>query len=440
MRPLATLVTALLVTLSPCHLVTLSPCHAEEWPGWRGPRGDGTSLESGVPLEWGPKKNVRWKVAIPGIGHSSPAIWGDRVFVTTCIEDERPKGKKLDKKAPRTGKRVLLCLDRRTGTVTWQRTILSGKLEPKHPLNSFASGTPVTDGTHVWVSFLDDPDMRVYCYDVAGNKVWEKSPGKLLSVHGFCTSPILHKNLLILNGDQDARAYLVALDKKTGAERWRADRPNRTRSYCTPILIPDPKRPGVTQLVLSGSKCVTGYNADTGDLLWIHRGPTEQYVASLVYLDGVLFLTTGFPHRHLMGISPEGEGDVTGSKHVRWHIPHKINRDHGASYVPSPLGHDGHFFVVSDAGYLSCLEAKTGKRLWMRQLGTRHSASPVLVQGHLVVPDDDGITWVVKAGPAFEVVHKNVLGEAIFASPAVSRGQLFLRGEKHLYCIGRARN
>jgi outer membrane protein assembly factor BamB len=423
----------LLAAFLTASFLTTALCPAEEWPGWRGPRGDGTSLETGAPLKWGPKENVRWKVAIPGIGHSSPIVWGDRVFVTTCIEEEKGA-----RKAERTGKRVLICLDRRNGATLWQRTVLTAKLERKHGLNSFASGTPATDGKHVWLSFLDYPNMRVYCYDVAGNKVWEKSPGKLLSVHGFCTSPVLHKELVILNGDQDAKAYIVALDKKTGAERWRADRPNRTRSYCTPILLPCPKRPGVTQLILSGSKCVTGYNADTGELLWLHKGPTEQYVASLVHLDGALFLTTGFPERHLMAFDAEGEGDITESKHVRWHIPHNVNRERGASYVPSPIGHKGHFFVVSDAGYLSCLEAKTGKRVWMRPLGRRHSASPVLVEGHLIVPDDDGNTWVVKAGPKFEVVHKNVLGESIYASPAVSRGQLFLRGKKHLYCIGAA--
>jgi outer membrane protein assembly factor BamB len=194
----------------------------------------------------------------------------------------------------------------------------------------------------------------------------------------------------------------------------------------------------VTQLVLSGSKSVTGYNADTGELLWYHKGPTEQYVASLVHLDGVLFLTTGFPQHHLMGLSAESEGNITDSKHVLWHIPHNVNKDRGASYVPSPVAHDGHFFVVSDPGYLSCVEAKTGRRVWMHKLGRRHSASLLLLQGHLIIPDDDGTTWVIKAGPKFEVVHKNALGEGIFASPAVSRGQLFLRGEKHLYCIGAA--
>jgi outer membrane protein assembly factor BamB len=405
---------------------------AEDWPAWRGPRGDGTSLETGVPLEWGKGKNVRWQVRVPGVGHSSPVVHGDRIFLTTCVEVESRKAKG---KATGSGKRMLLCLDRRSGKVLWERTVLTAPLERKHSLNSFASATPATDGKHVYVAFLDYPYMRAYCYDIQGNKVWERSPGKLLSVHGFCSSPVLHKGLVILNGDQDAQAYIVALDKQTGEERWRADRPNRTRSYCTPILLPCPKRAGVTQLILSGSKSVTGYDADTGRLLWHLDGPTEQYVASLVHQDGVLFLTTGFPERHLMGISPLGEGNITGTKHVLWHQDHG-RRDRFASYVPSPIAHAGLFFVVSDPGYLTCVEAKTGNRLWMQKLGRRHSASPVLLQGNLIIPDDDGNTWVVKAGPKFELVRKNVLGEPIYASPAVSHGQMFLRGERHLFCIG----
>jgi outer membrane protein assembly factor BamB len=399
---------------------------AEEWPGWRGPRGDGTSTETGVPLTWSKTENIVWKTPIPGIGHSSPIVWGDRIFVTSCIEDE--------------GKRLLLALDRRTGKVLWERVVLTARLEGKHKLNSYASSTPATDGKHVWVSFLQFPDMQVACYDFEGNKVWQKSPGKLLSMHGFCSSPILHKDFVILNGDQDAkgndRAYLVALDRNTGAEKWRIDRPNRTRSYCTPILIQSPGRPGVTQMVLSGSKCVTGYDADTGKLLWIHQGPTEQYVASLVYHDGVLFLTTGFPEHHLMGFDPDGQGDITKSKYVLWHIPDADNGPKGASYVPSPIATDGFFFVVSDPGYLGCIEAKTGKRLWMERLGRHHSASPVRIDGHLYFVDDDGTTWVVKASDQFEVVAKNRLGEECYASPAVSHGRLFLRALNNLYCIG----
>lgn len=408
-------------------LFVLSPgvVLAENWPGWRGPRGDGTSHETALPLTWSESNNVRWKTPIPGKGHSSPIAWGNRVFVSTCLENE--------------GERVLICLDRRSGSILWQRVVLIAPLEKKHSLNSYASATPVTDGKHVWVAFLAYPDMQVACYDFNGNRVWMRSPGKLLSVHGFCSSPILHKNLVILNGDQDAQAYLVALDKDTGAERWRIDRPNRTRSYCTPILIHAKNKPNVTQLVLSGSKCVTGYDADTGNLLWIIDGPTEQYVASLVFLDDVLFLTTGFPEFHLMGISPEGQGNITHSKYVRWHIPHKINRvnsNSGASYVPSPIAANGHFYVVSDTGYLSCLETQTGKRLWKNKLARHVSASPVLAGGYLYFIDDDATTYVLKANAEFTVLHTNKLDDECYASPAVSQGQIFVRGLHHLYCIG----
>lgn len=395
---------------------------AENWPGWRGPRGDGISFEQNLPLTWSETKNIRWKTPIPGKGHSSPIIWGERVFVTTCLEEK--------------GERVLLCLNRRDGAILWQRVVLTAKLEKKHPLNSFASATPITDGKHVWAAFLAYPDMQVACYDFDGNKVWSRSPGKLLSVHGFCSSPILYKNLVILNGDQDAKAYLVALDKETGEERWRIDRPNRTRSYCTPILIHAKNKPDVTQLVLSGSKCVTAYDADSGKLLWILDGPTEQYVASLVYLDDILFLTTGFPEYHLMGLSPEGEGNITKSKYVRWHIPHKVNGRDGASYVPSPIAAGGHFYVASDTGYLSCLEPKTGERLWRKKLARHVSASPVLADGHLYFVDDDGVAHVLKANGEFSVLYKNKLDDEFYASPAISEGQIFLRGLHHLYCIG----
>src|SRR5262249_37255760 len=163
--------------------------------------------ETGIPLEWSTTKNVLWKAEVPGLGYSSPVVHGDNVFLTTCVESSRKEGR-----------RYLLCLDRRTGKERWRRLVLTAPLEPKHGLNSYASATPATDGQHIYVAFLDVPYMRVYCYDAGGHKVWEKSPGKLLSRHGFCSSPILHKGLVILNGDQDAQGYLVALDRATGAQ------------------------------------------------------------------------------------------------------------------------------------------------------------------------------------------------------------------------------
>jgi hypothetical protein len=384
-----------------------------DWPAWRGPHGDGRSDEASAPTRWSATENIHWKVRVPGKGHSSPIVFGDRVFLTTALESHE--------------KRMLLCYNRLDGKPIWEREVLRAPLEQRHDRNSYASATPATDGKHVWVSFLQQPTIQLACYDVEGNEVWRKSPGRFSSVHGFCSSPVLHEDLVILNCDQDAKAWIVAYDKATGEERWRADRPNRTRSYCTPLVI---DVDGKKQLVLSGSKSVAAYDPETGKRIWMMDGPTEQFVASLAYADGVLFVTGGFPQLHMLGVDPRGRGNVTRT-HIRWRT-HK-----GVSYVPSPVAHDGHFFVVSDNGLASCFEARTGRLKWKERLGRRHSASAVSAGGRVYFVDDDGETFVVKAAPQFELVAENSLGEACFASPAVSRGQLFIRTVDHLYCIGK---
>ena len=398
---------------------------AEEWPAWRGPRGDGTSTETGVPARWSAAENIVWKAPIPGQGHSSPIVWGDRVFVTTCIESEE--------------KRVLLCFDRATGARLWERVVVTARFEKRNRLNSYASSTPATDGARVWVTFLDFPHVRVVCYDNDGNEVWRKTPGELHAVHGFCSSLIPYKDTVILNADQDAklplRAYIVALDKATGEERWRIDRPNRVRSYTPPAIF---EAAGKMQMVLSGSKCVASYDPDTGKQHWIIDGPTEQFCASLVYTDGVFMMTGGFPSLHILGIRPDGTGNVTDT-HVAWHLrDRKI-----VSYVPSPIARGKYFYVISDGavtstGLATCLEAKTGKKMWSERLGKHHSASPVLAEGRLYFLDDAGVMHVLKAGPEFEVIARNDLGEECRASPAVSRGQIIIRGAENLYCIGAA--
>jgi hypothetical protein len=397
-------------------LLAAFPAIAEDWPAWRGPRGDGTSTETNIPTRWSATENVAWKTPIPGKGHASPVVHGDRIFLTTCIEKE--------------GKRVLFCLDRKIGKPLWERVVLTAKLEEKHRLNSHASSTPATDGRHVWCTFQQDDRMTAVCYTVDGKEVWRQSPGEFHSKHGFCSPPVLFKDLVILNGDQDADAWLVALDKQSGEERWRADRPNKTRSYCPPLIL---EAAGRTQLVLSGSKCVASYDPHTGKQLWFINGPTEQYVASLVYGGGLFFLTCGYPTHHVMGIRPDGSGDVT-ETHVAWH--HRG----GArliSYVPSPIAHGPWFFIVSDEGYASCHDAKTGERLWSQKLGRRHSASLVSAGEHVLFLDDDGNTFVVKAGAKFELIAKNALDEEAYASPAIANGQLFFRTAGHLWCIGK---
>lgn len=395
--------------------------YSENWPAWRGPRGDGTSGETGIPLAWSTNENIAWKTPLVIKGHSSPIVWGGTVFVTGCDENTR--------------ERVVEAYDLATGKRSWRQVCLVADLERKHPENSFASATPATDGERVFASFMAFPRVHLFCYSTSGVLLWKASPGPLLSKHGFCSSPVLFKDTVILNCDQDGDGYLVAYDKATGKERWRVARPNNTRSYCTPFFFPDPDRPGKTQMVLSGSKCVTSYDADSGELLWLHQGPTEQYVASLVRgKDGILFLSTGFPEFHLMGLRPGGRGTIARNQ-VAWHIPHSENGPRGAAYVPSPVAYKDWFYVVSDVGYLGCVEATTGKRLWLEKLGRHNHASPTLVGDRIYIPDDSGITWIVKAGPSFEVLAKNDLREPIFASPAISRGNLILRSRDHLWCV-----
>jgi outer membrane protein assembly factor BamB len=401
------------VTAALILLVIAVSARAENWPQWRGPRTDGTSLETEIPTQWSSTDHVRWKTPIPGKGHSSPIIWNDRLFLTTCLENS------LD--------RQLLCLDRASGKILWQKTVLKAPLEQKHNLNSYASATPATDGKHVWVAFFERPRIELVCYDFDGNEVYRKSPREFHSVHGFCSSPVLYKDLVILNCDQDAPADIVAYDRESGAQVWRAPRPNQTRSYCTPLIR---TLAGREQLMLSGTRCVASYDPNTGKQLWLIDGPTEQFVASLVESKGIVFLTAGFPTFHLLAIDPSGAGNVTNTK-VLWH-------DHrGAAYVPSPIAAGDYFFVVSDDGIASCWHATTGKQMWKHRLGAHHSASPVSAAGNLYYTADDGDTFVFKASPRFEPIGTNSLDEQVRASPAISNGDLFLRGDRHLFCIGR---
>jgi outer membrane protein assembly factor BamB len=386
---------------------------AADWPQWRGPNRDGTSDETGVPLKWSATENVAWKTPIPGKGHSSPIVSGDRVFVTTAIPEEQ--------------KRMLLCLDAKDGKVLWQQVVVTAPLETINGLNSYASSTPATDGKLVFVDFLGRDAMQVASYDFDGKLVWARSPGKWAAQHGFCSSPVLYKDTIILNGDQDGDGYLVAMDKATGETKWKTDRPNKVRSWCPPGLF---DVNGKKQLILSGSKCVAAYDPDTGKEIWIYDGPTVQMVASQVMAEGVVLVTGGYPEKHLVGIRPDGQGNVT-KTHEAWH------ERKGVAYVPSPIAWGQWFFVVADDGQVNCLEAKTGKYVWTEKLGGHHSASPVSAEGRLYFLDDAGTTWVLKAGPTYELLAKNELGEACFASPAISKGHVFVRALHNLYCIGK---
>lgn len=401
----------LLLTLV-CLPMFTSVAAAENWPQWRGPRGDGTSNESNVPTAWGPNENVAWKVPVPGSGHSSPIVWQDRIFVASCLEE--------------SNERLLVCFDRATGRQLWQQVVLESPLEDKHQLNSFASSTPATDGELVYVTFLDQTEMVVAAYDFAGQRRWLVRPGGFSSKHGYCSCPVLFEGTVIVNGDHDGNAYLVSLDKTTGTIRWKIDRENKTRSYVTPLIR---EIDGRTQMILSGSKCVASYDPRDGSRHWIIDGPTEQFVASLVYNGELLFLTAGYPELHMLAIRPDGSGNVTDT-HVAWRTKK------GASYVPSPIAAGDYFLVVSDGGVASCFEAKTGERLWMERLGTHYSSSLVSAGGLVYFTSDEGHTTIIRPGAKLDVVKESDLGEYSYASPAISHGQLIFRGEKHLIAIG----
>ncbi|GEP44415.1 PQQ-like beta-propeller repeat protein [Brevifollis gellanilyticus] len=386
---------------------------AENWPQWRGPRMDGTSLDQGFPSKW-EKDTITWRVELPGSGHASPIVWNDRLFLVATDAD--------------TSERTLLSVDRSNGKVLWQTAVLKSPLEGKHRLNSHASSTPATDGERVFTTFLDGTEVVVSAHDFSGKQVWQVRPGVFASKHGFCSSPILFDDKVIVNCDHDGPGYIVALSRTDGRQLWRIERPNQTRSYCVPIIR---EMDGRVQMVLSGSKCVTSYDPRTGSLLWMMDGPTEQFVASLVHdaKSNHLMLTGGFPEHHILAIKPDGVGNVTDT-HIVW----RTNK--GVSYVPSPICENGWFLIVSDSGIAHCFDAKTGDIAWEERM-KEHHASLVSAEGKVWFINDFGTLRLVKPGKSYKTVVEAELEEKVFASPALSEGQVFIRGEKTLMCLGK---
>ena len=407
-------------------LLVAMPCRAEDWPGWRGPRGDGTSTESNVPTRWDGTsgEKVLWRTKIPGSGYSSPVVYRDTVFVTSCDEDSQT--------------RLLHRLDSQTGQLIWTEEVVKSPLEGMHKLNSRASGTPVTDGTNVFVTFFQTPsttgergdpgEMVVASYDFQGNQNWWAKVGAFSSIHGYCTSPVIYKNLLILNGDHDGASYVLALDKATGEVVWKTPREHQTRSYVTPLLR---EIDGRMQAIMSGSKRIAGFDAESGRRQWWIEGPTEQFVASMVDDENGFYMSAGFPTHHVMSINPGGSGDVSES-HVNWHVTD------AKCYVPSPVVTGGLLIVADDRGIAHCFDTLDGSHLWRKRLGSHFSASLVTVGGLVYMTSDEGVTQVVK--PTRQdaiIVESNELGERVFASPAIANGKLYLRGTESLFCIHR---
>ena len=388
---------------------------AENWPCWRGPRGDGTSLEKDVPTLWSGSNNIAWKAAVPGEGHSSPIIWNERIFLTTALKE--------------TQERVLLCFERGNGNMLWQQTVIRSPLEPKNNENSFASATPATDGERVYVTFLDGDEVVVVAYDFSGKQLWLHRPGRFKSQWGFSHTPVLFEDKVIVVCYSKGENFVVALNRTDGRITWKTPCENPTQSYSPPLIR---KMAGRFQIIAPGNKAVTSYDPQTGKVLWVVEGPSDDSVVTPVYLEkaDLVLSCSSWPNKVLVAIKPDGEGNVTSTK-VVW------KTSEGAPYVPSPIGVGDWFFTSAYAGKAAhCYEAATGKILWKEPMGLHH-ASPVSANGLIYFLNDDGVTHVVKAGPSFELVARNELGEKTYASPAVSGGQIFLRSFRHLYCIGR---
>jgi hypothetical protein len=392
---------------------SLNFARAENWPGWRGPRSDGTCIEQDVPTNWDPA-GALWKTELPGKGHASAIVWGDRVFTVTGMTE--------------TQERILLCIDRTSGKILWQQTVVQGPLEKINKENSYASGTPATDGQRVYVTFRVGDDIVVAAHDLAGGRqLWLVRPGTHAGEWGFSNEPVLYKDKVIIDGDSKGDSFLIALSRDDGRTLWRKNRTNKGISYSAPFIR---EMAGHAQLIQCGDRCVAGFDPDTGEQFWTVDGPSEEFVATPVYSDkaGLVFISSSWPKRVLLAIRPDGRGNVT-QTHIAW------QDTKGAPYVPSMIVAGDFLLSVNSGGTAFCYEAATGEVLWQEKL-ERHHASPVLVGGLVFFINDNGQVNVIKPGSQFECVATYELGEQCYASPAISDGRIYLRGFKHLFCIG----
>jgi len=412
----------------------------ENWPQWRGPLGIGIAPEGDPPLVWNEADgtNIRWKTEIPGRGHSTPIVWGDRIFLTAAIPFGAPlpprpstaAGNHDNLPVTHRQKFVALAVSRSSGKILWQQTLREAlPQEQGHYTASLASNSPVTDGEHLFAFF---GSFGLYCLDINGRLVWKADFGPMKSLHGHGdgSSPALYQGTLIVNWDHEGDSFLVALDKRTGKERWKVRR-NEVTSWATPLII---EHAGKPQVIVSGTSRIRGYDLASGDVLWECGGLSSNIVASPVSGDGMVFAGSSYDMRALLAIRLDGAaGDITGTGQVAW------SRSRGTPYVPSPLLYEGGlYFLTHYQGVLSRVDARTGEDRpgpFRLEGITNVYASPVAAAGRIYISDLLGNTVVVSSGDAPRILARNRLSESISASAAIAGKQLFLRGEKHLYCL-----
>jgi outer membrane protein assembly factor BamB len=446
-----------------------SPAQAIEnaesnWHQWRGPNGNGLASQGNPPTEWNAEKNINWKTPIPGKGSASPIVWGDKIFVLTAIDTGQPdpnapappaeEAQEQEEDNSGEGRRgrgrrggfggrfggdsgprnihqfVVLCLDRHTGDVFWQKTARDAvPHESKHGDNTYASGSPTTDGHRLWATF---GSQGIFCYDLDGKLVWEKDLGDMQTRNGFGegASPKLHNDTLIVPWDQESGSKLYALDAATGDIKWEKDRDEVT-TWITPVVV---EAAGKTQIIINGDNRIRSYDLATGDVIWECGGLGTNPIPVPVVFENLVYCMTG--HREPGGVAVplDSVGDVTDSDKIAWRTTQ------GTPYVPSPLLVGEHlYFTKGNNAVLSCLNARTGEFVINQDRipGLENIyASPVAADGRLYFTGRDGTTVVLKHGDELEVLATNTVGEPVDASPAIVGDHLYIRGAEHLFGIG----
>ena len=397
---------------------TTALVNAENWPQFRGPNGAGISTQKGIPIKW-TAKDYAWQVKLPGIGHSSPIVWEDRVIVTSAAN----KGEK----------RFIECYRADTGKPLWSEE-LGGNTHHKHGLNSFASSTPVTDGKMVYVSWGDNDEYFIVAHDFkSGAEKWRTQLKSSVSKHGHGTavSPVLFEDLVIILNEQDTDpGYIAALDKATGKERWKIERKIEIMTYATPIIIEVKGEPQLINSCLDDG--LMGINPRNGKVLW--NTPCNfdlRTVAMPVHWKGIVYGSCGGGGKGklMLAVKVGGKGNVTGT-HIAW------KRQRSLPYVPTPIVYGDHIYMWLDNGIVICANAKTGEEVWNERVGRGDfSSSPVCIDGKIYCSSRTGEFTVIKASPKYELLGRSQLGEATHATPAISNGRIFLRGFENLYCL-----
>lgn len=414
----------------------------KNWHQWRGPFMTGLSPDGDPPIEWGETKNVKWKTAIPGKGHSTPIIWGDKIFILTAVETDKegqPQAQESEStrgrgmpttRSTKIHRFVVLAINRDDGKILWQKTVKEEMpQEGTHEFGSWASHSPVTDGAHVYAYF---GSRGLFCLDMEGNVEWERDFGQLSKRMNFGegSSPAIFGDKIIVTWDHEGPSFIVAVDKKTGKDIWKFDRGEGT-SWATPYVVEVEEK---HQVITSATKLIRGYDIETGGLIWECGGMTQNAIPMPVAADGILYVMSGFRGNALLAIRlSEAKGNITATDAIVW------KHDKDTPYTPSPLIMGNNlYFLKGNNGILSCFDAKTGTPHYITQrldgMGNIF-ASLFGAKDRIYVTGQKGIFYVVKQGPEFAILAKNTLEDNFNASPAVVGKQLFLRGYKNLYCI-----